>query len=471
MRTAMTLAAVAALLAVSPAGADSVSLPGGTALGVEITAPAPGAIVPAGTVAVQGTAVVSEAPAVKNTTLLYVVDVSGSTTDGAGVDCDGVVGADSILTCEKAAIRTVNAEAAQARSPVANAGIVAFNHEARALDLLPRIAGSQPLVPPGPHVAAAVDTLVASGNTNFIAAMTVANTVLGRPAAKPARTVVFLSDGRNNGTGSLPAVPVGTTVHSFAIGNATCTTGSPSLAAVAALGGPGSSCTRVTDLSVLDDVIVDQIGSTLSGLSVSVDGGPAVPIPNSEIDPDLPATGPATVAFATNVTIETPGPHRICVTADGADAGGTGSASDCVDVEVVETLLECGDTCTATVSDGEVADALFVGDDIGKEVGLRVGDAAPGECGGQDCVTGVDVLFEGTGDGGRAYLFTVVNPPFATPFREARVYFDGTEITRSCISNLLSHSEQLPCRIVGPWFNGGTAYFVKFAADPKIRYR
>jgi hypothetical protein len=475
MHAVRTVAATTVLLVSSlvaaPVHAEPASLPAGTSMSVEIASPAPGTIFPPGAVQVQGTAAVGDAPAVKNATVLYVVDVSGSTTDSAGVDCDGVAGNDSILACEKAAVRAVNAQAVGARSPVANSGIVAFNSTATALDLMPFLTGTQPLVPPGPNIDSGVNSLAASGNTNYFAAMNTANSVLRRPAAKPVKTVVFLSDGRNNGTGTFPALPSGTTVRAFALGSATCTTGLPSLATVAALGGPGSGCTQVTDLSVLDDVIVEQVGSSLDALPISVDGGPAVPIPNADIDPDLPRNGPASVSYSTTVTIPTAGPHEICVTANGSDGGGSGSASDCVDIEVVDTVVECTGTCTATASDGEVANAVFVGQNLDKQVGIRAGESAPGECGGADCVTGFDVLFEGEDDGGRAYLFTVVNPPFATPFRNAKVYFDGVEITRSCISNLLSRPEQLPCKIVGPWFNGGTAYFVKFAADPRIRYR
>ena len=59
---------------------------------------------------------------------------------------------------------------------------------------------------------------------------------------------------------------------------------------VAALGAPGSSCTQVTNLSVLDDVIGEQLGSTLSALQISVDGG--VPIPDHQHHPGTAAGRP-----------------------------------------------------------------------------------------------------------------------------------------------------------------------------------
>ena len=83
---------------------------------------------------------------------------------------------------------------------------------------------------------------------------------------------------------------------------------------------------------MLDDVIGQQVGSTLSALSVSVDGGAAVPVPAANV-PTLPQGGPASVTWTTSVTLAS-GNHNICVTATGSDVGGTGIANDCVPVQV-----------------------------------------------------------------------------------------------------------------------------------------
>ena len=104
LRAAGVFAVCASLLVAAPALADSGSLPGGTSISAEITSPASGAILQAGATTVSGTAAVGAAPALKNNTVVYVVDVSGSTADSAGVDCDGIAGNDSTLTCEKAAV-------------------------------------------------------------------------------------------------------------------------------------------------------------------------------------------------------------------------------------------------------------------------------------------------------------------------------------------------------------------------------
>ncbi len=263
------------------------------------------------------------------------------------------------------------------------------------------------LTAPGPNIDGAVATLVSGGGTSYVAGVTAANTVLSDAAAASTKTLVFLSDGADTSGGTLPAVPSGTTVRAFAIGSGSCTTGPIPMSAVAALGGPGSSCTQVTDLSVLDDVIGQQVGSTLSALSISVDGGAAVPIPPANIVPSLPQGGPASVTWTTSVTLAS-GNHNICVTATGSDVGGTGSASDCVTVQVATSTANCTATanCNLTSADGAKSTANLVVQGINDTVGIRPAATPPGGCAGVNCVTAYDVLFNtnvgaGTGVVGR----------------------------------------------------------------------
>jgi hypothetical protein len=468
----VTLVACAAAFSTAvPASADSGTLPGGTSISVEIDSPAAGASVAAGTVAVSGTAQVGAAPAVKNTTLVYALDVSGSAANSAGVDCDGVSGNDTILQCEKSAIARVNTEAATATSPVLNSGVARFDSTGVALDVDPA-AGTQLLTAPGANITNAIAPLTASGGTSFVAGVTASNSALTAPGVAANRTLVFLSDGLDTAGGTLPAVPTGTIVRTFAIGGANCAAGTLTLDAVAALGAPGSSCTNVTDLAALDDVIGEQIGSTMNSLSIAVDGGPSTVIDNSQIDPDLPQSGPASVSYATSVTLAN-GTHQICVTATGADAGGPGSASDCVTVEVVTTVVQCGTgTCNATVTDRDVAVAQFQAVNLPKAVGIRPGERPPGGCGGTDCVTAFDVLFEGTTSGNaRASLLVTTAKGKSTPWYKAEIYLDGVKVKRSCIWNVITRTEQLPCKVIGPTLKGGTFYYVKFAADPRFRFR
>jgi len=76
--------AVAAIGAAGVRAAQNASLPGGTSISVAVTAPADGAMLPQGPVSVTGTASVGTGQPVANTTLIYIVDVSGSTADPTG---------------------------------------------------------------------------------------------------------------------------------------------------------------------------------------------------------------------------------------------------------------------------------------------------------------------------------------------------------------------------------------------------
>src|SRR4051812_27640287 len=84
-----------ALILVGGAAADveNGNLPGGTAISVAITAPADGTVFQLGDpVPINGTAAVGTGVTVKDTTVIFVIDRSGSMGDSAGVDCDGVLG-------------------------------------------------------------------------------------------------------------------------------------------------------------------------------------------------------------------------------------------------------------------------------------------------------------------------------------------------------------------------------------------
>lgn len=153
---------------------------------------------------------------------------------------------------------------------------------------------------------------------------------------------MFVSDGLHNtapGIGGI-VVPAGVTIQAFAVGSGSdCTSGSPnSLNDVAALGGPGSTCTQVTDVGALPAVVPGVIDSRLLTLSLSVDGGLPVDISGSAT-PALPQTGPASVTFGPLNVPLAPGVHSLCVTATGSDAGGPGFVTDCITVTMVTITL------------------------------------------------------------------------------------------------------------------------------------
>jgi hypothetical protein len=456
-----------------PVAADTATLPGGTSLSVDITSPTEGAVLAPGAVTVTGTASVAAAAPQKNSTIVYAIDNSGSTGDSSGFDCDGVAGADSVLACEVASVDHVNTLAAGATSPVKNSGVAVFNGFGVALDVDPA-AGTQHLTDPGPNISNAISNLTPFDGTSFVAGLTTANTILNDPAAQATKTLVFLSDGIDANGGTLPDVPAGTVVRAFAIGGANCgSTEGVTLSAIAAKGAPGSSCTQVTDLSMLDDVIGAQIGSSLTGLAISVNGGPATAIPNSQITPPLPQSGPATVSFSTSVTLANSTlPQSICVTATGSDAGGVGSASDCVNVQVTTTTANCTANCTLNTSDRNVSTATLQARNLPKTVGLRANPGGATDCGGLACVTGYDILWQGSSTtSGKIALTVHTNAKFAPKLKDAAVYFEGVKVTRSCISNIFDKPEQLPCKIILPDLKGGIIYFLKFGADAGARYR
>jgi len=249
--------AVIGVVTLSNMGARAVTanLPGGTAISVNISSPVDGAVLPEGPVSVLGTASVGTGVPVKNTTLIYVVDVSGSTYQNTGTPgrCPNQNVYDSVgdttLDCELLAIRELN-RAAIAAGTVKDIALIAFAGQpvgtsevstnithAKALDLAPGGAVTQ-LVAPEAHVFASgiltryaptsdlewvlqsayngnlPDTLPAGwpptldavgftqftrfssyGNTNYAAALTVLRQMLNA-ATTPNKLVVFVSDGQ-----------------------------------------------------------------------------------------------------------------------------------------------------------------------------------------------------------------------------------------------------------------------------------
>ena len=130
-RALLALAAACAGLLVLLVGGAVAGLPGGTPITSSITAPADDATLPAAPFAVTGTASVGVGAPVADTTLIYIVDVSGSTTTPTGSTgrCprqnvyDST--ADTTLDCELLAVRDLN-QAAIATGTVAKIGFIAF---------------------------------------------------------------------------------------------------------------------------------------------------------------------------------------------------------------------------------------------------------------------------------------------------------------------------------------------------------
>jgi len=369
MGRAVPIAAIALLLSLAALGAASDSLPGGSSISVTITSPATNAVVPEGPVTVTGTASVGQGVPVPNTVLVYVIDLSGSTqTLVPGTLC-GAQNADApsnqIIDCEIAAAKALN-NAAIGAGTVFDIATVGFGglgdgnlNSAFVMDLGPA-SGSQQLVPPNSNTNGGALDLdealfrVADGGqiqlftpanvgpaTNYWAAVQRAAQIAKLSTATN-KIVVFLSDGLSNQGGPsgqnvnsvlTPAIVGGITFHTFAIGNlAACSTSQANRGTLQQIAdATGGTCTEISDPQDTIDVLPAVIGSSLTGVSVSVNGGPVSPAATT---PALPLTGPGNAAWEFTTGALTPGTHQICGTATGSDGGGNGSVNECVTVRV-----------------------------------------------------------------------------------------------------------------------------------------
>ena len=367
------VAAIAVMVALAGLQAASDTLPGGSAISVQILSPANGAVVPEGPVAVSGTASVGEGVPVPNTLLVYVIDLSGSTVNPvAGTLCgnqnaDGEV--NRIIDCEIAAAKALN-NAAVAAGTVFEIGAVGFGgvgipngtpQSAFALDLSPA-SGVQTLIEPdadaNTNAQRDLDEVLfrvfdqgliqiftgasVGASTNYYHAVLRAVEIANASSA-PNKIVVFLSDGFSQAGGpagqpvsfALATVPDGITFHSFAIGNdAACTPP----AGVSHRGtlqeiadATGGTCTDLANPEDIVGVLPAVIGSTLTGVSVSVDGGAPG---NAPTTPLTPVTGPASTTWEFTTGALAPGSREICATAGGTDGGGDGSVTECITVHV-----------------------------------------------------------------------------------------------------------------------------------------
>ncbi|MCR3754263.1 choice-of-anchor P family protein [Lentzea californiensis] len=357
MRPSITVgAALAATVALAiPAHAATGNLPGGTSIGVTITAPANNAVVVPGPVTVTGKATIGTGAAVVDTALTYVVDVSGSTAAGVAAGCGGDQNGDgqlnTVLDCEVAAVEALHAKAAVANTVVGSAGGAVFGSSGATVDVSPA-AGEQKVVAPADDangngttdVVEALSSARIGGvnlftnhnvptGTNFAGGLN-AGLASAVVAPQQRKLMVFLSDGAGSGSVDAAlqqAVNAGIKIFTFAVSDGSgCDIGPDSLRKIAET--TGGTCTEVPDVSQLPDVVPGVIASKLTQLTLKVDGGADLPI--TSITPALPQDGPATVDYTVDTPALAPGTHQLCVTARGTDGGGAGDVTECVTVEV-----------------------------------------------------------------------------------------------------------------------------------------
>lgn len=442
------------------AAAASTDLPGGASLTIALASPLANTVVETGVpITVAGSASIGEAPAVKNTDLVFVIDTSGSTGDPSGIGCG------TVLECEKQAVTDLVVQASAVRSPIKQVGLTAFP-DADVVNLV---------APNSSQISDYLDSLSPGGFTDFSAGLDRAATVLQASTAEH-RLIVMLTDGEGTVDPDQPAISA--VVMAFTIGGQQCT---PPLLEVVDLGDDGSACSVVTDLSNLSGVIGETIGATLEEIAVTVDGAAAY-----VSDDSIP--GPGTTTFSTVVTGLTIGTHSLCAVATGVDALGSAQAQECVNVRVVApgtVIVDCGAVsgdCVANATDPGRSTLTFRAPPVFDEsVTLVPNVGASTTCGGTPCRTGYDVLFPTTSGTGPVVSLTVLTaqPVSLRDRLQAAVFIDNVRITAQCdnrtlaklVRDLLGKPEPIPCITIQYQSDGRVEYFVKFKSDPGVRFR
>ncbi|MFD4668314.1 choice-of-anchor P family protein [Lentzea sp. NPDC058450] len=339
-----------------PAHAATGNLPGGTSIGVTITSPANNSVHPPGPVTVTGKATIGTGVAVVDTALTYVLDVSGSTQTPVAAGCGGDQNGDglpaSILDCEIAAARALNAKAAVPNTVVGSVGAAVFGSTGTTADVGPAAGDQKTTTPAADANANGVNDISevlgsvgfsgvglftnrsSGGGTSYTEALA-AGLSAATAAPESRKLMVFLSDGAGAGNvdpALQQAIAAGIKIFTFAVSTSVgCDiAGTNSLRKIAET--TGGTCTEVPDVSQLPDVVPGVIASKLTGLTLKVDGGADLPI--TSITPGLPQDGPATVDYTVTTPALAPGDHQLCVTAAGTDGGGTGGVTECVTVKI-----------------------------------------------------------------------------------------------------------------------------------------
>ena len=484
------------LLISAPALASSSgdTLPNGTPIDVTVDAPLDGTeyVVssPSGTVDVDVVGTASVGFGVANTTIVYVVDVSGSVNALTGSDCGGDQNLDgssnSILDCEIAGIVALN-EAATASGSVDEVGVAAYGLRAVVADMTP-LGGDDPITTPGAgpgDVATVVKSIISQGGlfgragpglftakdadeagTNFAAGLAAAKQIVDA-SSNSTNIVVFLSDGESNSGSSFDTdldalAATGAIAYTFAIGGSSSCTGGMAGTLQHIAFTTGGICTEVTDPANLATVISGFLASTLESLELSVDGGAATPIPGPDIMPPLPQDGPILVDYTTSASNLGVGAHTLCVTAFGYDAGGVGdSGPACTNVSVFaielnpphaerELGVDTSHTVTATIH-GEA------GSVDGRIVTFTV-ISGPNAGASGTCTVAIDCATDSNGDVAWTYsnsgaggtdtiqaCFTVATPTGQTGCDTATVrWADTTPPLAACLPGPNPHGKKIP---------------------------
>src|SRR5574341_44450 len=323
------------------AGSSSATLSNGANLSVSLDSPLTSTeyLIASGEtgrdVTVTGTASIGQGN--PDVTLIYVVDLSGSTelSGGCGVgDVNGDGNSDSILDCEVAALISYTNTAASGGS-VDEFGIAVYASEGATADMQPA-GGSQLFTGSASDVNTVLASMDGGGGvtnvdefsdvsvgefTDFSAGLADTQTLVNN-ASNTYKFVLFLSDGKSNenegnafsSRAATLAASSNTQVFTFAIGSgSSCTEddhpNDPNTGTLAEIG----PCT-VTTAANLQAALPDLISTTLDEVRLSVDGidqGAVATVPAT------PVAGPQAVTWSFVAQDLAPGDHVLCATATG----------------------------------------------------------------------------------------------------------------------------------------------------------
>lgn len=455
-------AAMLLFTGVVTAHADTGTLGGGTSVTTTLTSPADGAMYVAGTdIPVSGTVDVGEGVAAKNTDLVFVLDTSKSTASKSKGWCTN-----TILACEKDAVSKVTNDVSDPLSPVAKVGVVGFP-STHSVSLQP-VPLAKPLD---------LTKFKSSGNTAFDVGITRARDMLKAPSDASKDLIVLFTDG--NGTYKSVKDINKIVIKAFTIGGAGCT--GPLVTAVKA-GATGSECVKVTKLDDLAGVVAKTIAPSLDRVDITVNGAVVQQL-------NVTAQGPSTTPFSTTLTGLAAGPDvEICAVAHVTDSGGSGVVSDCSTVDILPAgtvIVDCAaadGNCVGTATDPGRSSLTFEAPpEFDETVTIAPDLGGPGACGGVACTTGYFVGFETNDPNGPIASITVTTAQKVSlkDRLNAAVYIDDVRITKQCnnrvliakLRNLFGVAEPIPCITIMYLSDGRLEYFVKFNADPAVRFR